>query len=118
LAWIIVVLVIGPVRADEQVVPVDKNKTAPFTGLLVQENRFTELLGAEIDAKQLAGELQIQKNLTTNLEAVYNEKLREAVKPVPWYERPSFNRWLGFGIGVVVTFLAIWGGAELGKSFR
>jgi len=57
LAWIIVVLVIGPVRADEQVVPVDKNKTAPFTGLLVQEDRFTELLGAEIDAKQLAHHL-------------------------------------------------------------
>lgn len=97
---------------------VEKDNPAPFTGLLVPELRFTKLLEAEITAEKLAGELKIQKDLTDNLEQVYNEKLREAVKPLKWYETPAFNRWLGFGIGIVVTGLAVWGGIEIAKAVR
>lgn len=106
------------VQSGEKVVMVEKDNPAPFTGLLVPELRFTKLLEAEITAEKLAGELKIQKDLTDNLEQVYNEKLREAVKPLKWYETPAFNRWLGFGIGIVVTGLAVWGGIEIAKAVR
>lgn len=118
LAWIFLTLVAGPVHTEEPVVPVLKDAPAPYTGLLVPEGRFTKLLEAEIAAKTLTGELEIQKNLTESLERVYTEKLMEAVKPLKWYETPRFNRWLGFGIGALVTGLAIWGGAELVKAVR
>lgn len=118
LSWIIIILALGPCLAQDKVVKVTKEKSAPFTGLLVPEERFTLMLEAEIEVEHLKGNLAIQKKLTTSLERVYDEKLREAVKPRPWHEKPSFNRWLGFGIGVVMTVLAIWGGAELGKAFR
>lgn len=103
------------VRAQE-VAPLMKGQPAPFSGLLVTEGRFTSLLEMEIEASDLAGQLEIQKRLTSNLEVLYTRKLEAAVEEPAWYEKPSFNRWLGFGIGVAVTVLAVYGASQLKRA--
>jgi len=112
---VILVLPLVPVRAQE-VVPLMKDQPAPFNGLLVKEGRFTRLLEKETEAADLAGQLEIQKRLTSNLEVLYTRKLEAAVEELAWYEKPSFNRWLGFGIGVAVTVLAVYGASRLSRA--
>ena len=107
-------------RANEpaQVVPLEQEAPAPFTGLLVPEKRFTELLRAETRAQELEGQLLIQEKMAQALEAMYLDKLKQATAPVPWYKTPSFNRWLGFGLGMVCTGLATWGAIEFYKAVK
>lgn len=129
-AWIMVVLIAGPAMADPPatpatapvaeppVTPVTKDAPAPFTGLVVPEGRFAELLQAEVDVEELTGKLEIQERLLSNVEKVYDQRLEAATRPQKWYETPAFNRWLGFGIGVVVTGLAVWAGKEIVEAIR
>ena len=117
LAWLIFILSNGPALAQD-VVPVKEGDPAPFSGLLVKEARFTKMLEAELSVEELSGKLKIQEGLTSKLELIYSTKLEEAVKPLPWYQGPEFNKWLGFFLGVAVTSLAIWGGSELVKAVK
>ena len=103
--------------ADEpDIVPVLKLKPAPFTGLLVPEKRFTQLLEAELKLDSTEQKLAAQVRFTDSLETMYKKKLEEAAAGPAWYETPSFNRWLGFTIGIVVTGLVVWGGTEIVKA--
>ncbi|KKM80668.1 hypothetical protein LCGC14_1337520 [marine sediment metagenome] len=104
----------GPV----QVVPLAKDAPASFTGLLVPGKRFTELLRAELQVQELKGQLSIQEKTAQALEAMYLGKLKQATTPVPWYKTPSFNRWFGFGLGMVCTGLAIWGTIEFYRAVK
>jgi hypothetical protein len=117
ISWLLVVLSTGGLSAQD-VVPVKEGEAAPHAGLLVKEARFTKMLEAELAVPDLQGRLKIQEGLTSKLELVYTTKLEEAVKPLPWYQTPEFNRWLGFFIGVAVTGFAIWGGSELVKAVK
>lgn len=103
-------------EAEPDIVPVLKLKPAPFTGLLVPEGRFTKLLEAELKLDTTEQKLQAQIRFTDSLENMYKKKLEEAAQGPEWYEEPSFNRWLGFTIGVVVTGLVVWGGVEIVKA--
>lgn len=105
-------------KVPRDVVPLIKGKTAPHSGLLVREQRFTEMLKAEVAAEELQGSLEIERRLRDNIESLYNEKLKEAVKPPPWYESLSFNRWTFFLLGVAATAAAIYGGAQLIKATK
>ena len=117
IVFLVAYLSISPAIAED-VVPVKEGTAAPYTGLLVKEARFTKMLEAELEVENLSGRLKIQEKLTLNLETMYNKKLEEAVSPPKFYETPTFNRWLGFFLGVAVTAAAIWGVSELGKAVR
>ena len=99
-------------------VPLLKDSPAPFSGVLVPEGRFVAFLEAEQKLAEVKGELEIEKKAGRVLESMYVGKLELAVKPLSWYQTPEFNRWLGFGLGVVVTAGAVWGGYELVKEIR
>ena len=115
IAWLLVFLAVPSLAQD--VVSMKKDERAPHAGLLVKESRFTKLLEAEMDVEDLKGQLEIQRRLTSNLESMYTRRIEEAVN-LKWYEKPSFNRWLGFGIGIIVTGLAVLGGAQLVKAVK
>ena len=101
--------------AELEIVPIKKGAVAPFSGLLVPEERFVELLQAELRAELLEGKLRIKDKTERALESMYQRHLKRATEPIPWYEKPSFNRWLGFGIGVIFTGLAIYGTVQISK---
>ena len=103
---------------ENKVVPLAKDTPAPFTGLLVPEARFTELLEKEIQADGLAGKLKIQEKLTVDLENIYTKRMGEMAKPLAWYETPEFNRWLGFFIGVGVTAGVVYGGVKMMEAMK
>ena len=115
---IVVLLALALPAWPAQVVPLEQKAPAPFTGLLVPEKRFTELLRAETRVQELEGQLSIQEKTAQALEAMYLDKLKQATAPVLWYEKPSFNRWLGFGLGMVCTGLATWGAIEFYKAVK
>jgi hypothetical protein len=108
---------ITPALADDVLV-LKQGETAPFAGLLVKEARFNRFLEAELKVEELKGRLDIQERLGLKLESIYTARLEEAVKPIPWYQGPEFNRWLGFFIGAAVTGLVVWGGTEIVKAAK
>ncbi len=101
---------IAPVNALEfaGVTVLKEGAQAPFMGLLVLEDRFVELLEAEIEARELAVRLKAAERTAALVEQVYLTKLEQAAI-VHWYDSPSFNRWLGIFLGTGMTSLAIWG---------
>jgi hypothetical protein len=115
LTVVISLSMVGQAWADD-VTPQKAGEPAPFTGLLVPEARFTELLEAEIELVKLKKQQKIDEKYMLNLEDMYKKQLTEATKPPKWYETPSANRWFGFTIGIVVTALAVYGGAQLVKA--
>lgn len=110
-----------PVHAQDSALepliePLMKGQQATFTGLLVPEKRYITFLEAETNARDFRGKLSIEAKKHDALEAMYQDKLKQASKPTPWYKEPSFNRWVGFGIGVAVATIAIYGGAEMARA--
>lgn len=99
-----------------KIAPLMEGSAAPFSGLLVPEERFTELLQAELERDSYKAKYEAQKKHTIAVEDLYSEKLKEAAKPPPWYETPSFNRWLGVILGVAVTGFTLWGATEMVKA--
>lgn len=96
-----------------EITPVKKGEQAPFTGLLVPEARYIELLEAEMERDNLKVKLRLEMKYITDLELFLTTKLKEAAKSPAWYETASFNRWFGFTLGIIVTGAAIWGGVEV-----
>ncbi|KKM62075.1 hypothetical protein LCGC14_1525330 [marine sediment metagenome] len=102
----------GPAYADPEivepeVVPLFEGETAGFDGFLVPELRLDEYTLAETNVKDLRLKLASEKERCRKKLEVYVAKLEEATAPPDWHETPSFNRWLGFGIGVLATGAAI-----------
>jgi len=109
---IALILPVWVVRADE-VTPVQTGKPAPFTGLLVPEDRFVQFLEAEAKLDGAQRELEQQKKYSSDLDAMYRKQLEEAVKPEPWYMDPRLHASIGFIIGVATTTLAVYGGVKI-----
>lgn len=105
-----------PAWAQEKVVPLKAGDAAPFTALLVPEARLTELLEAELELEKLKKQQKVDEKYMLSMEAMYKLQLAEATKPPKWWETPSANRWFGFTIGIVVTALAVYGGAQIVKA--
>jgi len=102
-----------PTIREPQVVVLKAGDPAPFDGFLVPEARFTKYLELDLKVMDLEGQLKIQTKLTADLDLYYNKQMEKLAEPIPWYQGPEFNRWLGFFIGVGVTVLAIYGAHEL-----
>lgn len=98
---------------EGDVVPLAKGAPAPFLGLLVPEGRFVELLEAENEVRELRAKLAAKERTAELVEQAYLRRLEQATAPPPWYESPTFNRWLGFGLGLAAAGLAVWGSVEL-----
>jgi len=103
---------------SHDVISLEAGSTAPHSGFLVGEDRFFGLIETELKAAQLNSELAIEKRLRNSLEAMYSEKLAEAVKSPKWHQTPEINRWLGFTLGVLVTVAAFYGGSQLIKTLQ
>lgn len=102
----------------QDIVPVEEGKLVPYTGMLVPEDRFIELLEAEIELEGLKRKYEVEKRFNEAMETMYKKKLEEAVSPPDWYETPTANRWFGFILGIAATGLAVWGGTEMVKAIR
>jgi hypothetical protein len=99
--------------APLSVTPVSKGALAPFTGLLVPEARLFVLLSIEIEVRELRARLRAAERAGELIERAYMLRLEQATAPLPWYESTSFNRWLGFGLGLLTTGVVVWGVVEL-----
>ncbi len=98
--------------------PILKDQLAPFTGLLVPEARFVEMVEAELAVDDLKGKLKIQTNLTTNLESIYVKRMEEMAKPPKWYQTGEFQFWLGFTLGFVATVAATYGAVKIVEATK
>jgi hypothetical protein len=102
----------GLAQDTPDMVPIMQGESAPFTGMLVMESRFIDYIKLQMRVDELEQRLEIQKRLTVNIENLYASRLQETAQQ-EWYQTPEFNRWLGFGIGVLVTGLAVYGASRL-----
>ncbi|MHA1573299.1 MAG: hypothetical protein ACTSX8_04840, partial [Alphaproteobacteria bacterium] len=107
-----------PAPESLEITPLKKGGTAPFTGLLVVEARFIELLEAENKVRELEAKLAAHGRTAGLIEQVYLRKLEQATAPPPWYDGATFNRWLGFSLGIVATGLAVWGATEITQEVK
>jgi len=90
---------------------------APFSGILVSEDVFTEYLQLEVKLererlrnKMLTEELeQTQTALLLQLRECQHERdeLATTLANPRWIDRPETNRWIGLGVGVIVTAGAV-----------
>jgi len=118
---LVIIMVSAPIQAlgsGAGVVVLKEGEPAPFKGFLVPEIRFTQLLQAEIDVADLKFKLDLELKKSAELEKLYLDGVGKLAKPIHWSEGVTFNRWLGFGIGVIVMGLAIYGGAKLQSSLQ
>ena len=106
------------VAAELDTTPVAEGKPAPFTGVLVREQRFIKLLDAELKVPTLEGRLLVEQKFSAGIEAMYKSKLEDAAKPPPWYQTPFFNFMLGIVVGGAIAAGAIAGGAKIAESLR
>jgi hypothetical protein len=97
------------------VVPVLKGGEAPFSGLLVPEERFRQLLISESVSEAFQEKLEVERKAYDDLERAYLTALDLASRPKPWHQSPEINRWLGFGAGVLVAALVTFGVVEVYK---
>lgn len=114
--FLLLVALSFPVAAQDDHAALMKDQPAPFSGILVKEDRFSEYLTLELQIESLLGKLEIQENLVSNIERVYSIKLEAATRPERWYESANFHMIVGFIVGVGVTVAIFYGGAELAKS--
>jgi len=97
------------------VVPVIKGSEAPFSGLLVPEERFRQLLLSESFSEAFREKLEVERKACNDLEQAYLTALDLASRPKPWHQSPEINRWLGFGAGVMIAALVTFGVVEVYK---
>jgi hypothetical protein len=109
---------IFPAWAGDNVQAIKKDDPAPFTGLVVKEKRFTELVEAELTATDLRVKLDIQERTSKGIEEVFERRLRQATEPPPWYKTNEFNFWVGFTLGIVVAGAAVYAGVKVVEASR
>lgn len=106
--FVILIFFASNVLADEkEIVPLLQGKQAPFSGLLVKEDRFGKMVLAEDENRELIVNVGIQSRLIDN-QAVYIGQLEGMVYPPKWYE----TQWAAFVLGIVVAFGAVYVGAK------
>lgn len=85
---------------------------APASGVLVEQGRYVEFIEAQAAVKDLGERLVIQVKYCEASEGFYKAEVAR-VSARDWYEDPSLNRWVGFGLGIVATSLAVWGATKV-----
>jgi len=86
----------------KDVIPLMQNDPAPYSGLLVDETKFSKYLKLEINLKSVKEQLEIQKHLNISIENLYIKRMEEMAQ-TKWYQSAEFNRWLGFFGGLIVA---------------
>lgn len=89
---------------------------AIYTGLLVGEKRFSQLMKAELDAEDFRIKLGIERRAAKAIEATYKAAMKELAKPIPWYMKPWFNRILGSVIAAGLVLLSVWVGIKITEA--
>jgi hypothetical protein len=100
-----------------KITPLKKNTAAPFTGLLVPEARYVELLEAELSAKSLRGTLEAYKIKDQAMEQFIEKRLQRLADP-PLWEDPKVALAVGLVVGVVATAAATFGTWTLSEAAR
>jgi hypothetical protein len=100
-----------------QILAIMEGDPAPFSGILLSEDVFTEYLKLEVELERerlrnqmLQQELeQTQQALMLQLRECQRERdeLTMALANPRWIDRPETNRWIGFAGGVLVTAGAV-----------
>ena len=110
------VIVTGqPAAGEPAVKSIDAGQRATFDGLLVPPLRMHELSEAEVDVDALTIQLTMKTEVCDSIQKIYAANLEAATAAPPWFDSPSLNRWLGFGLGVVVMSAAGWGAMQLSR---
>lgn len=107
--------VVDPLDTPYVVIPLVASETAPFSGLLVPEIRFRELVYHEGAMDALREKLAAERKAYQSLERLYFQVLDEAARAKPWYQSVELNRWLGFGAGVLISAMVAVGVVEVLK---
>jgi hypothetical protein len=90
-----------------------RNSTPPDLMRLYPEALVKEHLRLRIDFDEISRKLVIEQEFHAKDLATYRLKLDAADRDLarlsnpPWYERPEINRWLGFGLGVILTVATV-----------
>jgi len=90
-------------------VPLMAGDPAPCDGVLYPEALVKEHLRLRVDFEEISKKLAIEQDLHSKDLATYRLKLDAADRDLarlsnpPWYDRPEINRWMGFGLGVVLS---------------
>jgi hypothetical protein len=101
---------------DAPTTPILKGDPALFTGLLIGEKRFTELLAAETNAEDYKKRLEEKTNELARIDSEYSRKLEKATKPPPFLDDPDNRFWMGVGVGILAAALSTYGTVELLKA--
>lgn len=104
--------------APADTAPVMEGKPAPFTGVLVSEQRFVKLLDSELKVPALENRLAVEQRFSSNMEDMYKKKLEDAAKPPVWYQSPYFHFTLGVVVGGALAAGAIVGGAKIAEAVK
>lgn len=102
----------------KEVIALEAGRVAPFSGLLVPELRFIELLEAEVKVDSARAKAEAAIQYATEIERIYKDRLRESAAPQPWYKSPEYNLIIGFGLGLIVVSAAVYGGVQLASASR
>ena len=62
--------------------------------------------------RELEAKLAKHERTDILIEATYLRKLEQATL-VPWHESAAFNRWAGFGLGLIAAGLTAWAAIEV-----
>jgi hypothetical protein len=90
-----------------------QGERAPISGILISEERFSELIRKELALKQAEFRLTKLQTEYRIMDSVYQQKLYLAAPRFQWWEEPQFNHALGFASGVILTAVAIWAVNEM-----
>lgn len=105
------------VPAEPAIVPVQKDAPAPFTGLLVPEGRYTELLEAELSVGEFRDKMEAYRIKDEAMEKFIEDRLQRLADP-PFWEDPKVALTAGLVVGVVVTAVAIFGTWQLSEAVK
>lgn len=106
-----------------QILVIMEGDSSPISGILLSEDVYREYLQLELDLereqlrnKMLHEELEATKTaMMLQIRKCQDERDDLAYKLAnpSFFKRPEVNRWIGFGLGVAVTSVAVKGAGEL-----
>jgi hypothetical protein len=103
----------GFLAGPAQVFALLEGQPAPMSGILVPEERFAELIRAEMELRHVKTRLGKTQHEFRIMNLIWEEKLKAVTPRVRWWEQPAFNRSVGFTFGVAATVLSIWAVSEI-----
>lgn len=110
--------IVTPASAPVETAPVLEGRPAPFTGILVREQRFIKLLDSELQLPVYIQKAGLEQKFSANIEQMYMKRLADATAPPPFYQTNQFHLWLGIFIGAAFALGALVAGAKIAEAMR